>query len=218
MTNGMRTAYRQRYRSVRSVALSGFVVSSFVVPTLFAMEQGGVLTPSQALTLAEYVLLLATLEFLPCLVIMVILNIRFRPLSVALTKMESAWSYLVSAFRTEVLGLAVIGTRNPLDHATESQLLNDYFNFHYIFDTSMRNWLLRQDKGWLKGYLSKDLAKLYQEQLKFMADSSLAHWSVMERQGDRITGLLRGNADVKREVERYFTAAQAQTPGAVSNQ
>ena len=208
----MKTAYRQRYRSVRSVALSGFVVSSFVVPTLFAMEQGGVLTSSQALTLAEYVLLLATLEFLPCLVIMVTLNIRFRPLSAVLAKIEFAWSYLVSAFRTEILGLTVIGTRNPLDSASESQLLIDYFNFYYVFDTSMRDWLLRQDNGWLRRYLGKDLTKLYQEQTKLMANKSLSYWSVMERQGDRITKLLQGNGDIKREVERYYAAVLALAP------
>jgi len=203
ITNGMRSAYRQRYRSVRSVALSGFVVSSFVVPTLFAMEQGGVLTSSQALTLAEYVLLLATLEFLPSLVIMVILNIRFRPLSASLTRMESAWSYLVSAFRTEVLGLSVQRIPHPLDPGTEHQMLKDFYFFHYIFDTAMRSWLLQQDKGLLKGYLDKHLTELYKEQVKFMADKSLSYWSIMEKQEDRITKLLQGNADVKREIEKY---------------
>jgi len=82
-------------------------------------------------------------------------------------------------------------------------MLKDFYFFHYIFDTAMRSWLLQQDKGLLKGYLDKHLTELYKEQVKFMADKSLSYWSIMEKQEDRITKLLQGNADVKREIEKY---------------
>lgn len=199
ITNSVREAYRRRYASVRAVGLSGFAVASFVVPTLLAMQQATILSPTDALRLSAYVIVPASLEFLICLIIMIILWIRFSSIGTALTKMELAWTYLTSAFRTEVVGLTALEIRNPLDSATQNQLISDFHNFHSIFDPAMRAWLIRVSRG----YLDKDLKKRYQDHIDFMADHQLSHWSVMERQSRRVLSLLDGNPEIKREVEIY---------------
>lgn len=203
ISSGVTRAYQRRYASFRSVALSSFVVASFVVPTLFAIEQARIITSSEALTVAALVVLLAALVLLPCLVIMVTLNLRFRHISTAVTNLESAWSYFVSAFRTETLSRIISGMQSPLDPGARNQLTKDYFDFSAVLDSAMRAWLIRVTSGFLRGYLDKDLKERYKAQISFMADRHNNFWSVMEQKTPRILDILAGNPDIKREVESY---------------